>query len=61
VTDLLIKDTTFKNCSYINSGELGTYLLNVEKIFSVTNGTQSTIQNVTFDNIKTGTITFGGF
>jgi hypothetical protein len=58
---IMISDTTFTNMRYINEGDSGAYLVYIERKYSSINNTISYIQNITFTNIKTNTLSFGGF
>ena len=56
-----IQDNSFSDCSYVNSGDSGVYLLYIEKVYSANPGINSFIQNIDFTGIKTNAISFGGF
>jgi len=58
---LSIRSNSFINCSYINVGDSGVYLIYIEKIYATVPAQQSFIQDITFDRIKTNAISFGGF
>lgn len=60
-TKLTIDTTNFENITYQNSDDSGAYLIYIAKILSVASGSNSTIQTITFNNIKTNAISFGGF
>jgi hypothetical protein len=59
--ELSITDTLFENITYQNVDDSGAYLIYVASKRSVASGLDSMIQNVTFNNIKTNAISFGGF
>ena len=58
---LSIWSNSFVNCSYINVGDSGVYLIYIEKIYATVPAQQSFIQDIMFDKIKTNAISFGGF
>lgn len=56
-----ITDTIFKDIEYQNDDDSGTYLIYIAKKESITGGVNSIIEDISFNNIKTNAISFGGF
>jgi len=56
-----ITETDFLNITYQNTDDSGAYLIYIAKIQSILAGSNSVIQNILFNNIKTNAISFGGF